>query len=178
MEKIKVATIWLDGCSGCHMSFLDMDERIIALSEKIEYVSGPYIDVKFKDMPEVDLILVEGAVSNEDDLHKVCVVREKAKTLISFGDCAITGNIPSMRNIYGVKECLAFSYLALANENHHIPSTGIPKLLDRVLPVHEVVDVDYFLPGCPPPADAIFYVLSELLEGRVPNPYTVSRFGK
>lgn len=178
MSKIKVATIWLDGCSGCHMSFLDMDERLVELSQKIEYVSGPYIDVKFKDFPEVDLTLVEGAVSNEDDLHKICVLREKTKLLLSFGDCAVTGNVSSMRNIYGAKECLAFSYIGLANENNHIPDSGVPKLLPVVKPVHEVVEVDHYLPGCPPPADAIYYVLTELIEGRVPNPYEVSRFGK
>ncbi len=178
-SKVKLATIWLDGCSGCHMSFLDMDERLIELSERIEYVSGPYIDRKFQDYPEdVDICLVEGSVSNEEDLHKVCIIRERSKKIISFGDCAVTGNVSAMRNIFGPKECLAHSYEELSDEDSIKEPIDIPKLLESVHAVHEVIDVDYFLPGCPPPSDAIFYVINEVLEGREPNPSHLTRFGK
>lgn len=180
MDKIKFATVWLDGCSGCHMSFLDMDERLIELASRVEYVNGPYADYKFADYPaDVDVCLVEGAVSNEEDLHKICVIREKTKTLISFGDCGVTGNVPAMRNQFGRKECLAQSYLGNADLNQQIPQDeDLPPLLETVHAIHEVVEVDLFLPGCPPPADAIYYVLSELLEGRKPDPSTCTRFGK
>jgi len=179
MSKIKLATIWLDGCSGCHMSFLDMDERLIELADRIEYVSGPYIDRKFADYPEdVDVCLVEGSISNEEDLHKICVIRERTKKIISFGDCAVTGNVSAMRNIYGPKECLAHAYGELSDGQGAAEPTDIPKLLNTVHAVHEVVDVDYFLPGCPPPNDAIYYVICEVLEGREPNPSHLTRFGK
>lgn len=180
MEKVKLATVWLDGCSGCHMSFLDMDERLFDLAEKIDYVSGPYIDVKFEDYPDsVDMCLIEGSVSNEEDLHKVKVIREKTKTIISFGDCAVNSNVSGMRNLFGRKECLATSYHGNATLNQQIPKDeDLPELLEKVHAVHEVVDVDYFLPGCPPPADAIFNMISALLEGREPNPALDTRFGK
>ncbi len=179
MSKIKFASIWLDGCSGCHMSFLDMDERLLELAEKIDYVSGPYCDVKFENFPEgVDVCLVEGSISNEDDLHKICVIRSNTKLLISLGDCAVTGNVSAMRNIYGPKQCMAHAYIELADLNQHFPSEVIPKLLDTVKAVHEVVDVDVFIPGCPPPADAIYNVLKDVIEGRKPDPALYTRFGK
>lgn len=180
MNKIKFATVWLDGCSGCHMSFLDMDERLIELAGKIEYVNGPYADFKFSEYPEdVDLCLIEGAVSNQEDLHKACMIRERTKTIISFGDCAVNSNVPAMRNMFGRKECLAHSYIELATENHHFPKDeDLPELLETVHALHEIIDVDLFLPGCPPPADAIYNVLVDLLEGRKPNPAEYTRFGK
>lgn len=179
MNKIKLASIWLDGCSGCHMSFLDMDERLLELAEYIEYVSGPYCDVKFEDYPnDVDVCLIEGSVSNEEDLHKICVIRNNTKTLISLGDCAVTGNVSAMRNIFGPKECLAHAYIECASLNQHIPNIEIPKLLDKVKAVHEVVDVDIFIPGCPPPADAIYHILKDVIEGKSPDPAKYTRFGR
>src|SRR5258707_3927983 len=103
MSKPTLATVWLDGCSGCHMSFLDIDERILALAEKATLVYSPLVDAKvFPE--EVDITLVEGAVSNEDDLHKIQIVRKHTKTLVSLGDCAITANVPAMRNRFFTKE--------------------------------------------------------------------------
>ncbi len=176
-RKIRLATVWLDGCSGCHMSFLDMDERLIELADKVELVYSPLVDAK--EFPEeVDITLVEGAVSTEEDLHKIRLIRERTKILVALGDCAVTGNVPSMRNRFPIKEVMERVYHQNATANNHTdPVDGVPPLLPRVRPVHEVVKVDVFLPGCPPSADAIYAVLKDLLEGRAPAASEVSRFG-
>ena len=176
MSKPRVATVWLDGCSGCHMSLIDMDERILDIFERADLVYGPLVDVK--DFPEnVDVCLVEGAVSSEDDLHKIKIVRERTKTLVSFGDCAVTSNVPGMRNPIGVAPLLDRAYRENVTLNPQIPSVVVPKLLPTARPVHRVVKVDVFLPGCPPSADLIYTMLDDLLSGRVPD-VAGSRFGR
>jgi NAD-reducing hydrogenase small subunit len=168
--KIKFATVWLDGCSGCHMSFLDLDERLIELGEKVEIVYSPLVDAK--EFPaDVDVTLVEGSVSSTGDLEKIRHVRERTKILVSLGDCAVTGNVPAMRNPFGAAATLAKGYGA------SIPTESLPALLERVRPVHQVVPVDVIVPGCPPSSDTIFYVLTALLEGRIPDLTGRSRFG-
>ena len=175
--KVKVATVWLDGCSGCHMSFLDIDERLVALAERIDMVYSPLVDAKV--FPEgVDLTIVEGAVSSEEDMHKIRDIRRRTKFLMSLGDCAITGNVPSMRNPFSNESLFDRAYRENADKNPQTPTAHLPALLEYARPVHEVVKVDIFVPGCPPPADAIFFVLSELLEGRVPDVSALTRFGK
>ncbi|MBT8227748.1 MAG: NADP oxidoreductase [Dactylosporangium sp.] len=177
MTKVKFATTWLDGCSGCHMSFLDLDERLIELGERIELVYSPLVD--FKDFPtDVDACLIEGAVSSEDDLHKVQMVRERSKVLIAFGDCAVTTNVPGMRNAIGTAAVLERAYCDNATHNRGIPDEIIPRLLPKALPVHHVVHIDCFLPGCPPQADLIWRVLNELLDGQAPAAAKLARFGK
>ena len=177
MSKVKAATIWLDGCSGCHMSFLDMDERIISLLEKVDLVYSPLVDNK--DFPEmVDVTLVEGAVSSHEDLEKIKKVRERTKILVSLGDCAITANVPSMRNPFGVEAIMKHAYVDTAVTKDIIPNEIIPELFEYSRPVHNFVKVDLFLQGCPPPADAIYFLLTELLEGRMPDLTKVSRLGK
>lgn len=175
MSKLKLATIWLDGCSGCHMSFLDMDERILTVLEQADLVYSPLVDLK--QYPEqVDIALVEGAVSNEEDLTKLLKVRAHTRTLVALGDCAVTGNVPSMRNVCGRTAVMETAYVENADISGPLPSEVIPRLLKFVRPVHEVVPVDVFVPGCPPSADTIFYVLQELLAGRVPQ-LQATRFG-
>lgn len=177
MAKARIATVWLDGCSGCHMSFLDLDERLLAVAEQAELVYSPLVD--FKNFPdEVDVALVEGAVASEEDLHKIKKIRAHTKTLIAFGDCAVTANVPSMRNLVGKKAVLQHAYFELATLDPQIPTLVVPPLLDRVRPVHDVVKVDVFLPGCPPSADTIFAALVELLAGRMPDVPALTRFGK
>lgn len=176
MKKIRVATTWLDGCSGCHMSFVDMDERLVALADKVEVVYGPLVD--HKEIPSnIDLAVVEGAVSNEDDLEKITKLRENTKVLASLGDCAVSGNVPSMRNPFALDEVLDRAYYENADISAQLPQVSIPKLFPKVRPLHEVVPVDLFIPGCPPSSDAIDYVLNELIEGRTPNISNVTRFG-
>lgn len=176
MSKARVATVWLDGCSGCHMSFLDMDERLLAVAEKIDLVYSPLVD--HKEFPEnVDVTIVEGAVSSEEDLHKIRRIRARTRLLVSLGDCAVTSNVPSMRNPFEVKAILDRAYLENAQDNPHHPAQVIPPLLRHAVPVHEVVKVDVFIPGCPPHADTIFFAVSELLEGRMPNLADRAKFG-
>lgn len=175
--KVKAATVWLDGCSGCHMSFLDMDERIIELLQKVDLCYSPLVD--HKDFPDmVDLTLVEGAVSSHEDLEKIKKVREHTKILVSLGDCAVTANVPSMRNPFGVKAIMNHAYVETAVTKDIIPNEVVPELFEYSRPVHNFVKVDLFLQGCPPPADAIYFLLTELLEGRMPDLTKVSRLGK
>lgn len=176
MSKLRMATVWLDGCSGCHMSFLDMDERLLAVADKVDLVYSPLVDAKV--FPEnVDLTLVEGAVSNEDDLHKLKIVRSRTRQLVALGDCAVTSNVPGMRNYFSRDEILRRAYLENASLNQSIPNEMIPRLLPKSRPVHEVVKVDLFIPGCPPHADALFAALAALLEGRLPDAGNTLRFG-
>ena len=162
----RLATLWLDGCSGCHMSLLDLDERLLAIAERYELVYSPLLDVK--QFPDgVDVTLVEGSVSTEADLAKIRTVRSRTRTLVSLGDCAVTGNVPALRNLIDPAEALAVYA--------HPPYAEVPALR-RVHPVHQVVPVDHYLPGCPPSADAIHEVLIALLEGRAPA-LAPARFG-
>jgi NAD-reducing hydrogenase small subunit len=169
-HKTSIATIWLDGCSGCHMSFLDIDDRLLALAPLIDLVYSPLVDRK--DFPNsVDVTLVEGAVSSTDDLAKIKKVRDHTKILVSLGDCAVTSNVPALRNTIPVNDLMQAVY------PQTIPTIGVPALLPHVRPVHAVVKVDVFIPGCPPSADTIYYALSELLEGRIPDLSDKTRFG-
>jgi NAD-reducing hydrogenase small subunit len=176
VTKPTLATIWLDGCSGCHMSFLDMDERLLEIAEVADIVYSPLVDTKvYPD--HVDVCLVEGAVSSEEDLHKIHLVRERTTTLVSFGDCAVTANVPAMRNPIGVQPLLDRAYIENVTLNPGIPLDVIPALLPMARPVHRVVKVDVFLPGCPPSADLIYGALVDLLAGRVPDTH-LARFGR
>ena len=177
IEKTKLATIWLSGCSGCHMSFLDQDELLIDLAKKVQLVYSPIVDIK--SFPEnVDVTLVEGAVANEEQLSLLKQARAQTKILVSLGDCAVTGNVTALRNAWSNSDqtVLERAYIENANANQQIP-TDVPKLLKKVHPLHEIVKVDYFIPGCPPAADIINYVLTELLAGRKPNMEGRSRYG-
>lgn len=167
-KKPRLATVWLGGCSGCHMSFLDLDERLIDLAGKVEVCISPVVDGK--EFPEVDITLVEGAVANSEHLEYIHEIRRKTRILVSFGDCAVTGNVTAMRNYYDPKECLDVAYKDNALTVVGLPygNDVVPSLLEKVQPVHEVVPVDYFLPGCPPLADEIWAFLTTLLEGGQP----------
>jgi NAD-reducing hydrogenase small subunit len=172
-KKLRVATTSLAGCFGCHMSFLDIDERIIKLVELIEFDRSPITDIKHCGI--CDIGIIEGGVCNVENVHVLKEFRENCKILIAMGACSINGGIPAMRNTLELKDCLDESYISgIGLENPHIPNDlEIPLLLNKVHPIHEVVKVDYFLPGCPPSADAIWTFLTELLEGReISLPYT------
>jgi NAD-reducing hydrogenase small subunit len=165
MKKAKVATVWLDGCSGCHMSLLDMDAAIISLAQKIDLVYGPLVDAQeFPD--DVDVTLVEGAVSSQEDLTKLQKIRQRTHILISLGDCAVTGNVPAMRNSVPVTRLLQRVYVEGAEQSKLVPTDGVPALLKQARPLREFVKVDMSLPGCPPPSKAISSLILDLVEGR------------
>jgi NAD-reducing hydrogenase small subunit len=176
MSRKKLATVWLDGCSGCHMSLLDMDERLIELASLADLVYSPLVDTK-EFPPDVDITLVEGAVSSEEDLHKIQKIRRQTKLLVSLGDCAVTANVPAMRNPFPVQAICDRAYRENVTQTPGIPDQVVPRLLPYARPVHEVVSVDVFIPGCPPSADVIHYALTELLEGREPKLSSRTRFG-
>ncbi|MBF0281801.1 MAG: NADP oxidoreductase [Zetaproteobacteria bacterium] len=167
--KVRVATTSLAGCFGCHMSFLDMDERIVALLEQVEFNRSPLTDIKHCD--PCDIGLVEGGLCNVDNVHVLREFRQNCKILIAVGACAINGGVPAMRNHYSLQSCLEEAFLnEIGVDNPMIPNDeALPLLLDKVHPLHEVVHVDYYLPGCPPPADAFVKILTDLLEGREPS---------
>lgn len=169
-EKLKVATCSLAGCFGCHMSLLDIDERLLDLLEVVEFDRSPINDIKHISQP-VDLGLIEGGVCNAENIHVVHEFRKMCKVLVAVGECAITGGIPSMRNSFTLKECLEEAFIrGVGTENAQIPDDPeIPLLLDKVRPLHHIVKIDYFLPGCPPSADAFWYFLTELVAGHDPS---------
>lgn len=179
MKKIRVGTIWLDGCSGCHMSFLDMDEKLIELSNYMDVVYSPYIDQK--EIPlDVDLFIVEGAVSSDHDLKIIKEIRKNSSKILALGDCAVTGNISALKNLFGTKAVLQRGYIELAdiNTKGQYPSEIVPKLLDKVIPLNEAVKIDYFVPGCPTPADAIYEVIQSIIENKEIDISSLTRFGK
>jgi len=176
MRKTRLATVWLDGCSGCHMSLLDMDEALLPVAKRVEVVYGPLVDAQ--EFPKsVDVTLVEGAVSSQDDLEKIRTIRQRSKLVVALGDCAVTGNVPAMRNAHPARKLLERIYVEGVQENRGVPVDGVPPLLRHAVPVHEVVKVDLHVAGCPPPSAAIAQVLTELLEGRMPDLSAKVKFG-
>ncbi len=176
-DKVKVATVWLSGCSGCHMSLLDIDEVLIDLSKQIQIVYGPLVDTKI--FPEdVDITLIEGAIANKEQLELLKFARKRTKLLISMGDCAVTGNVTALRNSFtkSNEAVLQREFIENTDVQPQVP-TDVPPLLKKVYPLHEAVDVDYFIPGCPPPAGNIAYVLTELLAGKIPTMENKSKYG-
>jgi NAD-reducing hydrogenase small subunit len=176
MSRPRLATVWLDGCSGCHMSLLDMDERLLELAARADLVYSPLVDAK-EFPPNVDVTLVEGAVSTADDERRIIQIRDRTRILVSLGDCAVTSNVPGMRNAIGAAPLLSRSYVDNVTINPRIPDVVVPALLPASRPVHRVVLVDVFLPGCPPSADLIYAVLNELIAGRIPDTSGLTHFG-
>jgi NAD-reducing hydrogenase small subunit len=174
-HRLRLATLWLGGCSGCHMSLLDLDERLLALAPRLELVYSPLADVK--DYPEdVDACLVEGAVSADEHRNLLLRVRARTRVLVALGDCAVHGNVTALRDgVGGVPAVLARSWSGPLGIPVRQPA--LPPLLDRVTPLHEEVRVDLSLPGCPPRADLIHRVLSDLLAGRAPDVAGLARYG-
>jgi len=169
MSKIRIATTSLAGCFGCHMSFLDMDERLVALLEHVEFNRSPFTDIKH--CGPCDIGLIEGGVCNVENVHVLREFRDNCKILIAVGACAINGGVPAMRNHFNLCECLEEAYVnGVGVENPQIPNdVELPLLLDKVHPIHDVVRVDYYLPGCPPSADEFLKILGDLLAGKEPS---------
>ncbi|GIX07225.1 MAG: hydrogenase [Candidatus Poribacteria bacterium] len=167
--KVKLATVWLGGCSGCHMSFLDLDELLIELSKWVELRASPITDIK--DFEDVDVALVEGAVTNSHNEHVLRELRKHARILVAIGDCSCFGGVSAMRNYVSREEALRRAYIeSESTVNGRIPDDPtIPVLTEKVQPIQEFVEVDFYLPGCPPPPEVIAYAISELVQGRTPK---------
>jgi NAD-reducing hydrogenase small subunit len=162
-RRLRFATVWMGGCSGCHMSFLDLDERLFDLAALADVVFTPLADVK-EFPPDVDLVLVEGAVTNEDNLELAHRLRANSRVVVSFGDCAVTGNVTALRNALGdPAEVLQRVYVEQPDLAGVLPTEVVPALLPRAVPLHEVIPVDLYLPGCPPSADRIHRAVFEIL---------------
>jgi NAD-reducing hydrogenase small subunit len=158
------------------MSLLDIDERLLLLADRVDVVYSPLVDAK--DLPEtVDVGILEGAVSSDEDVVKAREFRQHCRFLISLGDCAVTGNVPAMRNAFALDTVFDRAYRENVQAQPQRPTVDVPRLLEKVQPLHACVPVDLFVPGCPPPAEAIWFVLSELMAGRIPDTTQVTRFG-
>ena len=170
-----LATTSLAGCFGCHMSLLDVDERILDLIELVEFNKSPFDDIK-TFTKECDIGLIEGGCCNDENVHVLTEFRKHCKVLVAVGECALMGGLPALRNVIPLKECLEEAYLdghsvAGSNPERIIPhDPDLPKILNRVYPCHEVVKIDYFLPGCPPNADLIWDALVALVSGKELDP--------
>jgi len=180
MAKPKIATTSLAGCFGCHMSLLDIDDRILKLIELVDFDKSPIDD--FKEFTGRCLVgLVEGGCCNEENVRVLQEFRKNCDILISVGDCAIMGGVPALRNNVPLQECLDEAYRngpSVYNPTDKVPNAeDVPLLLDRVYPCHEVVKIDYFLPGCPPPADTLWEALVAILENKpVKLPYELIKY--
>jgi len=170
MAKVKIATDWLAGCAGCHMSLLDIDERVVKLLESVEFTSSPVTDLKHPPKEGVTVGILEGAICNTHNIEVAKQMRERCQILIAVGDCATFGGLPAMRNLCGKDAALKRAYLETESVcDGLIPdSPELGKPLETVTGVDKVVKVDLFIPGCPPRADAFYYALTELLAGRTP----------
>ncbi len=170
MAKPKISSDWLCGCSGCHMSLLDIDERIIKVAELADFRSTPITDLKTPDEEGVDVGILEGSVNNTYNEEVALRMRKHCKVLVALGDCAVFGGVPAMRNFFTLDEALRRAYIETESTDSEgmIPSDPELAQMTRVKALEEVVPVDLFVPGCPPDADTIFYVLSELAQGRTP----------
>ena len=171
MAKLTLCTDWLDVCSGCHMSLLDIDEALVALLDKVQLLSSPITDLKHPPEEGADIGILTGAVSNDHQEQVARRMRERVRILISMGDCSVFGSICTMRNFSRSKRCssMPMCRLTAPRQGKRFPSPEIAKLYPKVRPLREIVKVDYYIPGCPPSAEAIAYVITELVAGREPK---------
>lgn len=171
MNKPKISSDWLAGCAGCHMSLLDMDERLLEIAELASIRATPITDMKEPDVSGVDVGVLEGGVNNTYNEEVLLRMRSRAKILVALGDCAVFGGVPALRNLCGLDQALRRAYVETESTDSEGAIPDDPELCvqTRVRALHEIVPVDFNVPGCPPDADVIFYVLSELAQGRQPH---------
>ena len=171
MSKPKIASDWMAGCAGCHMSLLDIDDRILTVVELANLRATPITDLKEPDESGVDVGILEGGINNSANEEVALKMRERCKILVALGDCAVFGGVPAMRNFFPMEDALRRAYVETESTDGEGKIPNDPELatMTRVRALHEVVPVDVFVPGCPPDPDVIFYVLAELAQGRIPE---------
>jgi len=171
MAKPKIASDWMCGCAGCHMSLLDMDERILTVLELVDLRSSPITDLKEPDKTGVDVGVLEGGINNSANEEVAHKFRDRSKILVALGDCAVFGGVPALRNMCGIQAALRRAYIETESTDSEGKIPDDPELatMTKVRALSEVVPVDVFVPGCPPDADTIFHVLAELAQGRIPE---------
>jgi len=171
MSKPKISSDWMAGCAGCHMSLLDIDDRIITIAELADLRATPITDLKEPDEDGVDVGILEGGINNSANEEVAHRMRERCKILVALGDCAVFGGVPAMRNFFSLEEALRRAYVETESTDAEgmIPNDPELATMTKVRALQEVVPVDVFVPGCPPDPDVIFYVLAELAQGRIPE---------
>jgi F420-non-reducing hydrogenase small subunit len=191
MEKLKFGFYWAASCGGCEIAVLDVDEKILDVLELAEVVFWPVaIDVKYSDveaMPDdfMDVCFFNGSVRTDEQEHLAKLLRKKSKVLVAFGSCAHTGGIPGLANVADRKEVFDRAYLSspsTENSSNVVPETSVkteegllslPEFYDTVKSLDQVVDVDYYLPGCPPPVGLILNAVQAIAEAKLPPQGTV-----
>jgi NAD-reducing hydrogenase small subunit len=169
-DKPTIASDWLAGCAGCHMSLLDIDERLVTVLQLATLTSTPITDLKHPAKSGVTVGILEGAVANSANEEVAIRMRQRSKILIAMGDCACFGGVPALRNGVCTKAALQRAYVETeSTSDGKVPDDPELAVMQPVRAVNQVVDVDIHLPGCPPPPDAIFHVIAELLAGRMPK---------
>ncbi len=171
MAKPKISSDWMAGCAGCHMSLLDIDERIVKIAELADIRGTPITDLKEPDDSGVDVGILEGGINNTANEEVALRMRSRSKILVALGDCAVFGGVPAMRNFFTLEESLRRAYIETESTDAEGMIPNDPELCrpTKVRALQEVVPVDVFVPGCPPDADVIYFVLSELAQGRIPE---------
>jgi len=171
MTKPTIASDWMAGCAGCHMSLLDMDERLAAIAAVADIRATPITDLKEPDEAGVDVGILEGAVNNSSNEEVAHRMRRRCKVLVALGDCAVFGGVPAMRNFFTLDEALQRAYVETESTEPGSQVPTDPELCrpQTVRALQDVVPVDVFVPGCPPDPDVIVYVLTELAAGRTPQ---------
>ncbi len=186
MAKLKLASYWASACGGCDVAILDTHEKILDISAAADIVLWPIAaDFKYKDieaMPDgdIDVTLFNGAVRNSENEHLAKLLRAKSKVLVAFGTCAYLGGIPSLANLFDRKsvfDCVFHASPSIDNPTKTDPQTltkvpegdlSIPEFYDTVRTLDQVVDVDYYVPGCPPAPERILEVFTAIVEGKLP----------
>lgn len=185
MAKLKLASYWAAACGGCDVAILDTHEKILDIAAAADIVFWPIaLDFKYADveaMPDghIDVTLFHGAVRNSENEHLAHLLRAKSKVLVAFGSCAHIGGIPGLANLFDRKSIFERVYhtQSTANPDGVEPQTKtrmpegdltIPEFYDTVMPLDHVVEVDYYVPGCPPTPKQIWAVVQAIVSGQLP----------